>query len=76
MLADFFINVLDTFNIFYLWALFAQKNKEIPKLISSVFIASILVTIIETLKIHFIVEYLMFISVIRVIYKINLKKLF
>ena len=58
MLNDFIINSMDIFNIIYLWTILTKKNNNIFKLLSSVFITSILITFIEQLGLNFIVIYI------------------
>ena len=71
MLAAFFINGLDTFNIFYLWQVLMKKRGDVSKLLFGTFISTMLVTILEALGIHFIFEYMLFILVFKIIYKIE-----
>ena len=76
MLSSVIVNSLNTCNIMYLWAILTKKNNNIFKLVLSVLIASILVTIVEAfeLKINFIMGYLVFILNIKLIYKMDLKQ--
>ncbi|OOM74020.1 GHKL domain-containing protein [Clostridium sp. BL-8] len=73
MLIHFIINFLDTFNIIYLWAIFAKKNNIILKLIGSTLTASVLMTITERLGIHFIVTYIIIILALKIFFERDLK---
>lgn len=73
MLNLFIINSLDTFNIIYLWTILNKKNNNIFKLLSSMIIISILGTVIHQMQSSFIIGYIIFITVLKIIYKIDLK---
>jgi len=75
MISTLIINILDMFNIFYLWTLLSKKNIDNFKLLSSVFVASILTTIIEQLGMNFICTYIVIIMMIKFIYNENLKEI-
>ncbi|WP_017208954.1 GHKL domain-containing protein [Clostridium beijerinckii] len=74
MLSSAIINGMNTFSIIYLWTTLTKKNNNMFKLISSVLIASILVTVIEVLQLNFIIEYIVIILSIKIIYKADLKQ--
>ena len=74
MLNSFIINSLDMVNIIYLWTVLTKKNNNIFKLLSSVLITSALTTGIEQLGVNFVVTYIMIIIVIKIIYKIEIKR--
>jgi len=74
MLSSAIINGMNTFNIIYLWTTLTKKNNNIFKLVLSVLIASILGTGIEVLQLNFIITYITIITIIKVVYKIDLKQ--
>lgn len=74
MLSSAIINGMNTFSIIYLWATLTKKNNNMFKLISSVLIASILVTVIEVSQLNFIIEYIAVILSIKIIYRLDLKQ--
>lgn len=71
MLSDFTLNIMDTFNIVYLWIILTKRENNIFKLISSVVIISILITVTDQLGLNFIATYIMDIIIIKIIYKRN-----
>ena len=71
MLTDFTLNIMDTFNIVYLWIVLTKRENNLFKLISSVVIISILITVIDQLGLNFIVTYVMDIIIIKIIYRRN-----
>jgi len=75
MLSDFTLNIMDTFNIVYLWILLTKRDNNIFKLISSIFIISILVTVNDQLGLNYIATYIMDIVVIKSIYKRDFTKI-
>ncbi|WP_271813431.1 GHKL domain-containing protein [Clostridium beijerinckii] len=74
MLSSAIINGMNTFSIIYLWATLTKKNNDMLKLVSSVLVASILVTVIEVLQLNFIIEYIAVILSIKIIYKADFKQ--
>ncbi|MFL0167288.1 GHKL domain-containing protein [Candidatus Clostridium helianthi] len=74
MLSSAIINGMNTFNIIYLWATLTKKNNNMLKLVPSVLVASILVTVIEVLQLNFIIEYIAVILSIKIIYKADFKQ--
>ncbi|NRT73322.1 GHKL domain-containing protein [Clostridium beijerinckii] len=74
MLSSAIINGMNTFSIIYLWATLTKKNNNMLKLVSSVLVASILVTVIEVLQLNFIIEYIAVIFSIKIIYRLDLKQ--
>ncbi|NSB13328.1 GHKL domain-containing protein [Clostridium beijerinckii] len=74
MLSSVIINGMNTFSIIYLWATLTKKNNNMIKLVSSVLVASILVTVIEVLQLNFIIEYIAVILSIKIIYRLDLKQ--
>ncbi|NMF07262.1 GHKL domain-containing protein [Clostridium beijerinckii] len=74
MLSSAIINGMNTFSIIYLWATLTKKNNNMLKLVSSVLVASILVTVIEVLQLNFIIEYIAVILSIKIIYRLDLKQ--
>lgn len=75
MLSNFTLNVMDTFNILYLWIILTKRENNIFKLISSVVIISILITVTDHLGLNFIITYIMDIIIIKIIYKKNFKNI-
>ena len=75
MLSDFTLNVMDTFNILYLWIILTKRENNIFKLISSVVIISILITVTDHLGLNFIITYIMDVIIIKIIYKRNFKNI-
>jgi Signal transduction histidine kinase regulating citrate/malate metabolism len=75
MLSDFTLNIMDTFNIVYLWIILTKRENNIFKLISSVVIISILITVTDQLGLNFIVTYMIDIIIIKIIYKRNFKNI-
>lgn len=75
MLSDFILSIMDTFNIIYLSTFLSRKDNSIFKLLSSVIIISILITITDYLGLNFIFTYIIDIIVIKIIYKRNLKNI-
>lgn len=73
MLSNFTLNVMDTFNILYLWIILTKGDNNIFKLISSVVIISILITVTDHLGLNFIITYIMDVIIIKIIYKKNFK---
>ncbi|WP_347474363.1 GHKL domain-containing protein [Clostridium sp. LS] len=65
---------MNTFSIIYLWAILNKKNGSIFKLLLGVLSASILVTVVETLKLSFFIPYVIFILSIKIIYKMDVKQ--
>jgi two-component system sensor histidine kinase AgrC len=74
MLIDFIIDSIDTFIIMYLWVILTKRNNNILKLLSSIIILSVSVTVIEKLELNFIITYIVDIMVIKIIYKSSLKE--
>ena len=75
MLVNFILNIMDTFNIIYLWTTLTKKDNNIFKLMSSILIISTLVTITEQLGLNFIILYIIEIIIIKIIYKKDLKNI-
>lgn len=75
MLADFILNSFDTFNIIYLWITLTKRENNVLKLLSSVILISILITIIDQLGLPFMITYIIDIIIIKVIYIKNLKSI-
>jgi hypothetical protein len=73
MLNSFILNGFDVINIIYLWDVLNKKNRSILKLLSSIVVATILITMVQQLELGFIVEDLMIILVIKLIYKMKFK---
>ncbi len=73
MLINFMLNVMDTFNIVYLWMNLAKRERNFLKLISSVIIISSLITATQQLELHFISVYIVDIIAIMIIYKSDFK---
>ncbi len=73
MLIHFGLNVIDTFNIVYLWIVFAKKDINIFKFITGTLVASILMTITESMGINFFVTYVIGIVVFRIFLEKNFK---
>lgn len=73
MLIQFILNAMETFSITYLWIILSKKHDSIIKILLSVFILSVLCTIIEQLGLNFIFIYIVYIIGIKIIYKNNLK---
>ena len=75
ILINFFINILDTINIIYLWSILNKKNNSVYKLLFSIIICSTLVTLIEYFELNFIASYIVLIVTITITYKKKLKDL-
>lgn len=73
MLVQFGINIIDTFNIVYLWTIFTRKNDQILKIFMCTLFASILMTITEELGIHFVVTYIVIILALKIFFERDLK---
>ena len=73
MLNSFILNGFDVINIIYLWDVLNKKNRSILKLLSSIVVATILITMVQQLDLGFIVEDLVTIMVIKLIYKMKFK---
>jgi len=73
MLISFIINVIDTFNIIYLWEVLNNKNRNILRFLFSVLMLSSAITFVEIAKVNFIFVYIMSIIIIKIIYKKDLK---
>ncbi|GAA0076950.1 GHKL domain-containing protein [Clostridium sp. CTA-5] len=75
MLSSFLINGLDTINILYLYTSLIKKNNNIFKLLLSVLLISPMITITEQLGINFVVIYIINITIIKLIYRENIKEI-
>jgi two-component system sensor histidine kinase AgrC len=73
MLNALVVNSIETFNTVYLWTVLNKRKNNIYKLISIVFILSIMNTIMQQLGLSFIFMYIIEISVIKIIYRKSLK---
>ena len=74
MLINFALNLMDTFNIVYLWiSLTRRESNNFLKLISSVIIISSLIAITNELGAQFFIVYIIDIVVIKIIYKKDFK---
>ncbi len=73
MLNHLILNVLDTFNVFYLWTVFEKKSYGIIKFIIGTIIASVLMTVTESNGISFLVTYIITIMVYRIFFEKDLK---
>ena len=73
MLISFIINVIDTFNIIYLWEVLNNKNRNILRFLFSVLMLSSAITFVEIIKVNFIFVYIIDVIVIKYIYKKDLK---
>jgi len=73
MLISFIINVIDTFNIIYLWEFLNNKNRNILRFLFSVLMLSSAITFVEIIKVNFIFVYIISIIIIKIIYKKDLK---
>ncbi|MBW6410749.1 GHKL domain-containing protein [Clostridium weizhouense] len=75
MLTSFIINGLDTINILYLYTSLIKKNNNIFKLLLTILLISIAVTITEQLGCNFIFIYAINIIIIKLMYKENIKEI-
>lgn len=73
MLINFVLNIMDTFNIVYLWANLTKRDNNFLKLISSVVIISIILTITNEVDLNFIIIYIIEIIIIKCIYRRDFK---
>lgn len=73
MLADMTLNVIDTFNILYLWVVLTNRDKNKFKFILSVVMISTLITAADQLNQNFIITYIIDIFIIMIVYRKEFK---
>jgi two-component system sensor histidine kinase AgrC len=73
MLAQIILNIMDTFNIMYVWTILSNKDDKIIKMLLSVLVSSSICTIMEQLSVNFIFIYIAGIIIIKIFYKDELK---
>lgn len=73
MLINFVLNVMDTFNIVYLWIALTKRDSNFRKLVSSVLIIASILTITAEVRLNFIIVYIIEIIILKIIYRRDFK---